>query len=238
MNKWFLSAEIFSLIIIVILMLNFYERRWKNFEQRKIYQLCFLMSAGSILLNIICVHTIARAWDMPLWVNLFFNSAYFLLIMTVSTIIAYYLMYLLFEHIYLRSGLKKFKKLLTLLYVGYLLLLLYNVQSGILFYFDGNRIYRRGPLINSGYGIMGLQLLVLVIFTLRNKKSISNSMKRVMRILPPVILLLTIYQLIYPDVLFNGGIIVAANIIILVNFQSRSIEQDTLTVSGNRSSFH
>lgn len=238
MNKWFLSAEIFSLIIILILMLNFYERRWKNFEQRKIYQLCLLMSAGSVMLNIICVHTIARAWDMPLWVNLFFNSAYFLLIMTVSTIIAYYLMYLLFEHIYVRSGLKKFEKLLILFYAAYLLLLLYNVQSGILFYFDENRIYRRGPLINIGYGIMGLQLLGLVIFTLRNKKSISNSMKRVMRILPPVILLLTIYQLIYPDVLFNGGIIVAANIIILVNFQSRSIEQDTLTVSGNRSSFH
>lgn len=135
MNKWFLSAEIFSLIIIVILMLNFYERRWKNFEQRKIYQLCFLMSAGSILLNIICVHTIARAWDMPLWVNLFFNSAYFLLIMTVSTIIAYYLMYLLFEHIYLRSGLKKFKKLLTLLYFMSVIFCFFCIMCRAEFYF-------------------------------------------------------------------------------------------------------
>lgn len=238
MNKWFLSAELFSFIIILILMLNFYERRWKGFQKRKIYHLCLLSSAGSILLNILCVHTINCAWKIPLWVNILCNSAYFFLIVTVSSIIAYYLMYLLFEHIYQRSRLLIFKKILVVLMAIYCLLLLYNVQSGIIFYFDENRVYNRGPLVNIGYGIMAIQLIMLIIFTVRNKHSISEPMCKVMRILPPVIVLLTVYQLIYPDVLFNGGIIVAVNIILLVNFQSRRIEQDSLTSSGNRNSFH
>lgn len=236
--KWFLSAELFSLILILILTLNYYERRWKDYPRRRLYHLCLLTSAASILLNILCVYTISRAWDMPLWINLLCNSAYFLLIVTVSTIIAYYLMYLLFEHIYQRSGLLKFRRILLALYGFYFLLLVYNLPSGIIFYFDQNRVYHRGPLINSGYGVMAIQLLLLVVFTLRNHDSISHSMRRVMRLLPPVVLLLTAYQLLYPDVLFNGGIIVAANIILLVNFQSRRIEQDTLTSSGNRNSFH
>ncbi len=238
MNKWFLSAEIFSLIIILILILNFYERRWKNSAQRKLYQISLLTSTGAIALNIICVYMISLAWKIPLWVNLICNSAYFLLIVAVSTTIAYYLMCLLFEHIYIHTGLQKFKKILFLLYLFYVILILYNFHSGIIFYFDENRVYQRGPLINIGYVIMGIQLLMLIVFTLRNKKSISDPMRRVMRILPPVIVLLTIYQLIYPDVLFNGGIIVAVNIIIIINFQSRRIEQDTLTSSGNRRSFH
>ena len=100
MNKWFLSAELFSLIIILILMLNFYERRWRGFPQRKTYQLCLLTSGGSILLNILCVYTIYYAWELPLWVNLLCNSLYFLLIVAVSTIVAYYLLRLLFHHIY------------------------------------------------------------------------------------------------------------------------------------------
>lgn len=233
-----MAAELFSLIIIFILMLNFYERRWKGFPQRKIYTLCLHTSAASILLNIICVGAINKAWDFPLWVNVLSNSAYFLLIVSVSTIIAYYLMYLLFEHIYQRSGLKKFVIVLLILYAGYFLLLLYNIKSGIIFYFDENRIYHRGPLINIGYAIMGVQLFMLMLFTFFNRRSISHSMRRVMQILPPVIALLTAYQLVYPDVLFNGGIIVAANIILLVNFQSRRIEQDSLTCSGNRKSFH
>lgn len=219
-------------------MLNFYERRWKGFPQRKLYQLCLLTSAGSILLNILCVYMIHLAWDLPLWVNLLCNSAYFLLIVTVSTIIAYYLMRLLYEHIYQQRQQRIFTGILLFLYLLFFALILYNLRSGVIFYFDEDRIYRRGPLINLGYGIMGVQLLMLIYVNVRNRKSISPAMRRVMRILPPIILLLTAYQLVYPDVLFNGGIIVAANIILLVNFQSRRVEQDTLTSSGNRKSFH
>ena len=238
MNKWFLSAELFSLIIILILILNFYDRRWKGFPQRKIYHLCLLTSAGSILLNILCVYIIGQAWDVPLWVNLLCNSGYFLLIVAVSTIIAYYLMRLLFEHIYQQRQQRIFAGIFLFSYLIFFALVLYNLRSGIIFYFDENRSYCRGPLINFGYGIMGIQLIMLIFITLRNLKSVSLPMRRVMGILPPTILLLTAYQLLYPDVLFNGGIIVAANIILLVNFQSRRVEQDTLTSSGSRKSFH
>ena len=219
-------------------MLNFYDRRWKGFPQRKIYHLCLLTSAGSILLNILCVYIIGQAWDVPLWVNLLCNSGYFLLIVAVSTIIAYYLMRLLFEHIYQQRQQRIFAGIFLFSYLIFFALVLYNLRSGIIFYFDENRSYCRGPLINFGYGIMGIQLIMLIFITLRNLKSVSLPMRRVMGILPPTILLLTAYQLLYPDVLFNGGIIVAANIILLVNFQSRRVEQDTLTSSGSRKSFH
>lgn len=238
MDKWFLSAEFFSLILMFILTLNFYDRRWNEFSQRKLYNLCLLTSTASILLNILCVYTIQYSWYLPLWVNLLCNSVYFLLIVTVSSIIAYYLMNLLYEHIYQRNGLQDFKKLLIFLYAVYVVLLLYNIQSGILFFFDQNRNYNRGPFINAGYGIMLFQLLVLIAFTSRNRNSISKNMRRVMKILPPVILLLTTYQILYPEVLLNGGIIVAANMILLVNFQSCRLEQDSLTSCGNRISFH
>lgn len=237
MNKWFLSAELFSFIIILVLMLNFYERRWKDFPKRKIYNCCLLISAGAILLNIICVYLIGHVNLFPLWINILCNSAYFLLIVLVSSIIAYYIMYLLYEHIYQRKGLRIFKGVLVFLYAVFVVMILYNINSGIIFYFDENRAYHRGPLINSGYVIMGIQLLFLVAFTVRNVQSISNSMLRVMRMLPPSIILLTIYQLMFPDVLFNGGILVTANIILLVNFQNHRIEQDALTSSGNRNSF-
>lgn len=237
MNKWVLSAELFSLILIVILMLNFYERRWKDFPKRRIYHFCLLTSAASVLLNIFCVYLISRAQDLPLWINMLCNSAYFMLILLVSTGIAYYMMFLLYEHIYDKKGLCIFRRILTFLYSVYVILILYNVKSGIIFYFDDSRVYYRGPLINSGYVIMGIQLFFLILFTVRNAHSISVSMLRVMRIFPPAVVLLTIYQLIFPEVLFNGGILVAANIILFVNFQNYRIEQDTLTSSGNRKSF-
>ena len=238
MIKWSISTEVFSLIILFILTLNFRERRWEKFSQRRIFRNCLYLSMGAVVLNILCTYFIVLANRIPVWIHMLCNSGYFLLIVAVSSVIAYYLCRLLYEHIYQKDGSKRFRLLLIVLYLLYALLILYNFQSGIIFYFDEQQNYQRGPLINVGYGVMLLQLFVLLMITLRNRRSIDPSMRKVMRILPPIILVLTGYQIIYKNVLFNGCIVVAANIILLLNFQSRGIEQDILTPSGNRNSLH
>lgn len=238
MTKWFVSTEVFSLIILLILILTFHERRWSGFPQRRLYQLGLYLSVGTIVLNIACTYLISLTLHIPLWINLMCNSAYFLLIVAVSSVIAYYMCRLLYEHIYRLDGIRRYRMLLTSLYLLYVLLIVSNVRTGAVFYFDAQLGYQRGPLINAGYGIMVLQLAGLSFIALHNWRSIDQSMRRVMKILPPITLALTVYQVIYPDVLLNGGIIAAANIILLVNFQSRRIEQDILTPSGNRWSLH
>lgn len=238
MIKWSVSTEVFSIIILFILILNFHERRWGAHPQRRLYRLCLYLSIGTLTVNILCTYFISLTFAIPLWVNIICNSAYFLMIVAVSTIIAYYMCRLLYEHIYRAQGLRRYRRMLVALYVMYTLLIAVNVRTGLVFYFDEQRNYHRGPLINAGYFVMFAQLAALILITMQNRQSIDRSMRKVMRILPPTILALTLYQLIYPDVLLNGGIIVAANIILLINFQSREIEQDILTPSGNRRSLH
>ena len=236
MIKWSVSTEVFSLILLFILILNFHERRWSEFPQRKLYRLCLYLSAGTIVLNVLCTYLISLAASIPLWINVACNSAYFLLIVAISSIIAYYMCRLLYEHVYQCDGMRRYRRLLITLYGLYVLLIIWNIPTGVVFYFDAQYNYQRGPLITAGYVVMLLQLLALLIVAARNWRSISISMRKVMRILPPTILALTAYQMVYPDVLLNGGIIAAANLILLVNFQSRRIEQDILTPSGNRGS--
>ena len=238
MLHWSLSTEVFSLFILFILLINFHERRWGGFPKRKLYCLCMYTSVGSILINILCTCLIALRTQVPLWVDLLCNSAYFLLIVAVCTIVAYYLCYLLYEHNYRRKGLKIYLGFLKAVYLLYVLLIIYNLTSGIVFFFDQERIYRRGPLVNAGYGVMFLELLGLILISIANRRSISRPMCKVMQTLPPIVVALTVYQLLYPEELINGAMIVTANIVLLVNFQSRQIEQDVLTLSGNRGSLH
>ena len=238
MIKWSVSTEVFSLILLFILLLNFHERRWGDFPQRRLYRLCLHLSVATIVLNILCTYFISLQDCIPLWADMLCNSAYFLLIVAVSTIVAYYICRLLYEHVFQREGLRRFRRLLAGLYLLYALLILVNLRTGLVFYFDEWDRYQRGPLINSGYIIMFLQLLGLVCIALRNWRSVDPAMRKVMGLLPPIILALTFYQMVYPDVLLNGGILAAADIILLINFQSRGIEQDILTPSGNRVSLH
>lgn len=236
MIKWSVSTEVFSLILLFVLILNFHERRWGSHPQRRLYQLCLYLSAGTMVVNILCTCFLSLPQVIPVWVNLLFNSAYFLMVVAVCSIVAFYLCRLLYEHIYQQDGLRRYRRLLAALYLAYALLIAVNLFTGVVFRFDAQHHYQRGPLINSGYLVMVIQLAVLLGITVRNWQSVDSSMRRVMRILPPIILALTIYQIIFPDVLLNGGIIVAADIILMVNFQSRRIEQDILTSSGNRNS--
>lgn len=238
MIEWTISTELFSLILLFLLLLNFHERRWQAFPQRRLYRLSLYLSAGSVVLNIACTHMLSQPEQVPLWVHQACNSAYFLLIAAVCSIIAYYMCRLIYEHSSRNEGTRRYLVFLSVLYALFSMLVLYNLQSGVMFYFDAELNYRRGPLVNVGYLVMLLQLVVLVALALINRRSLSPAMRRVMRILPPIVLALAAYQFLYPDVLLNGGIMAAANLILLINFQRRGIEQDILTCSGNRASLH
>lgn len=236
--NWTLSVEIFCLILILILILNIYERRSDSMPTNRMYQRCLWLSMAAVLVNILCVFTIDRAESIPLWVNAALNTLYFLMVVGLSTLIGRYLVYLVTEHMYDRRCFRRAVLLQLLLCLLYAAALGYNLFSGIIFYFDGQCNYQRGPLVNAGYFIMAAQLALVVICALRNHLSISAPMRRMMYILPPTILLLTVYQIAYPDVLFNGSIIVAADLLLLLNFQSRRVETDSLTCIHNRTSFY
>ena len=236
--QWTMSVEFFCLIVVIILMLNYYDRRWAASGQSRLYSVCLWLSAATIALNMACVFTIDHFHSFPLWVNLLLNSGYFALVLGMSTVTAYYLLRLILEHVYNSRCRRVLSVVLAALYAFYALLLLLNLRLGFIFYFDRSGVYCRGPLINVGYAVMGVELALLVLCALKNRRSISQPMRRVMQILPPTVVLLVIYQILYPDVLFNGSIIVAADMILLLNFQSRRVETDSLTCIHNRTSFY
>lgn len=238
MITWSTSVEIFCLIILFIIIINFYEKRLSSTLQNRLYQVCLWMSAGSILLNIICVYTIHNSTRFATWVNVFLNSCYFGLLVTMSTVMAYYLTQLVLEHVYTKTCLHRARRLFCILYGLFMGTLICNLFNGCIFYFDEQKLYHRGPLINAGYGVMLAELFAVVFCTIRNFPSVSQPVRHVMRTMPPVIVLLTIYQISYPNELLNGAIIVSVNLILLLNFQSRRTEQDSLTCIGNRTSFY
>lgn len=237
MTTWSVSAELFNLLLLAVLMLSFYEKRWTSSPSSRIYSFCLWLSAAGILLNLVCVGTLARPDVVPRWVNLVLNSGYFLLLVLLSTTIAYYLAYLVLEHVFDRQYLRRITAVLASLFGAYLLLILSNPFTGLVFSLDAQGLYHRGPAINSGYAVMGLQLATVLACAWRHRFTISTPMLHVIRILPPALVLLTAYQITFPFVLLNGTLIVVADLLLLLNFQSRRVEVDSLTWVNNNGSF-
>ncbi|MBT9811403.1 EAL domain-containing protein [Enterocloster citroniae] len=237
MIKWSLAAELLALIIIIFLMLHYHDRRLAANYRRNMYRLCLWMSAAAIILNIICVSVISLSDKVPVWVNLLFNSAYFIQVVLLCSVVAAYLSSLILEHVYDKTCMRRYLTSVVLLNLMFWCVVAWNVKSGVLFYFEQGEIYRRGPLNGLGYVIMGIQMVMLLVCYVRNRKSVSRSVVRLIRTMPPIALALILFQHTYPDLLLNGMFAAITDMVMFVSFQSSWNERDSLTAVGNRNSF-
>ena len=237
--RWSLLAEFFSLFILGIIFVRYYcyERKVAFTRKRRLFLFCLLSSGASILLNILCVFTLARPDAVPLWVNMALNTVYFLLSAAMCSLFAYFLLILILEHVYSSRCLRSARRVLMALTAAFAALSLATPFTGLLFYFDENGYYQRGPLNQIGYGFLFLELLVLAICFFRNRSSVSTHMVYVMRSLLPFILALSLFQLCYPEILLNGTLSAAAILILFIAFQSHTNDHDSLTGVRSHNNF-
>lgn len=238
MINWSLIPEYIALLLILVIMLFFYDKNRIRTFRRTLYWTCLWLSAADIILNIICVHTIENASTIPIWANTLINTFYFWLSVLMCSCVAFYLFRRILEFVYEKHCLQRATIGLSAIMVFYTGICLWNLFSGVLFSFDENGVYHRGIYNRIGYLCMLLEIIMLMICYVRNRKSVSADMTRVFRIAVPVCIAIALLQVfVVRSILLNGTIIATINLIIFLGFQSRPIEQDSLTGVGNRKSF-
>lgn len=237
MVKWSLAAELLAAMMIVVLMAYYREKKLAVTRKGKVYRSCLGLSLATVLLNAVCAYTIKHTEQVPRAVNLILNSAYFLVAVLTCSVIVLYLCYLILEHVYDKRHLRRALLCISGGTLGYLLLILWNLSSGVLFSFDPGGNYRRGPLNRIGYALMAAELLLLAVCYVQNRASVNRPMVKLMHTLPPLAIFLAAFQLAYPQVLLNGMMMAMADLILFISFQSSRIETDGLTGIGNRNSF-
>ena len=239
MIRWSLLVEFFSLLILGIIFVRYYcyERQVVLTPKRRLFLLCLSSSGASILLNILCVYTLSRPDIIPLWINTILNTLYFLLSTVMCSLFAYLLLVLLLEHVYDARCLRSAHRILMGITLASAALALSTPFTGLLFYFDENGYYQRGPLNQLGYGFLFLELLLLAMCYFRNRGSVSTHMVYVMRSLPPFVLALALFQLAYPEILLNGALSAASILILFIAFQTHTNDHDSLTGVRSHNNF-
>ncbi len=240
MVMWSLAAELLGLIIHIILILYYHERRLVSNSRRKIYQVCLWISVLTILLNIVCVHMVTKPAVVSHGVNMLLNSLYFILCVLTCSVMAVYMFALTLEHVYDKRCLRITGRIVLILNIIFWGIVIWNLRSGVLFYFDENQIYIRGPagpLNRIGYLVMAIEMLMLVLCYMRNRRSVSRPVVRLIRTMPVIAAICIVFQHIYKDLQLNGMFMAIVNMVIFISFQTRRSEVDSLTFIGNRNSF-
>ncbi|MGC4019070.1 MAG: EAL domain-containing protein [Muricomes sp.] len=237
MIQWSLAGEFMAFIVIATLMLYFNEKRIVISAREKLYSLCLRLSLLSIGLNVLCIILLEYPGYSPYWLNMIFNSGYFILIIGVSSLMVFYLLQMILEHVYDKSYMRRALTVLISLNVLFAVSILWNIKSGILFYFDSTGVYHRGNLNLLGYGIVAIEIIMVYYFYWKNLPSVSRSIAHVLLTTPPLIILLCIFQVIYREIIVNETALAVANLVIFISFQNSALKRDFLTQAGNRESF-
>lgn len=230
------KMEAVAFIITITLILFHYDRQNKTNRRYLLFNGCLFSSAVTILLDLISSWMINAQSAEPLWLNFLLNTLYFLAQNLTFSVMAGYCFYLLFEH----GPDRKCFFIATSIISSFLILLeigvLCNYKTHWFFYFEQGT-YMRGPFNKIGYIALGIELSMLVMCYLRHREIASRSLRKLMKIMPPLILFLIVMQQLFPNILMNGTISALANLILFISFQSSRIGQDFLTGLPNRYSF-
>lgn len=234
-----LLSECLSLMMLAIIFTRYYcyeEHRVLSF-QSKIFLGCLFAAAGSILLNIITVSLPYAPTPAPFWLEMLLNSGYFVAIGFTCTLFALFMFVLTLEHVYDKHCLKNACVMLTVVLTVYLLLVAVNPFTGILFYFDEAQVYCQGPLNRCVFLMPVIELGFLIVCYIRNNSSVGRPMKYVMMVMPPIVLLLCLASVIFPNLLLNGILSSFVCLVLFLSFQTNTGDRDTLTSVRSRHSF-
>lgn len=237
MLYWPLLTEIIALLLICVLLLNLTSYNKPMNHSLKMYWICLVLSGVSIILNVVCTISLKHSQQIPVGINIFLNSLYFLFVVSLCSVVAMYIFEKMLEHVYEQYCIVRAKIILTSLNVLYMLLVLINLKTGILFWFDAEGIYHRGILNRSGYAIMGIEMTLLLICFWRHRSSIGREMKHAIKVFFPITVALTVIQLIDNRLLLNGTIAALVDIVLFISFFSQRREEDSVTGIGNRDGF-
>lgn len=236
MSSWSLLGEFYSFVILLILFWRYcvYERSAAQNRRRTMFVQCLTMSMGLIALNVLCVYILKYPGAVPRWINVALNSLYFQWAIFTSSQFAYLLFDTILEHVYDRHCIKRATMVLSVILALSFVMIMVNLLTGAIFYIDQQAGYHRGVWNRGYYALLIAQLIFVAICYVRNRKSVGDRMRYVMRTLPPLILILCFLQFLYPDILLNGTIAAIASLLIFIAFRSHTAEQDSLTTAGSR----
>lgn len=231
-----IKIEIIALVILGVIFIYHWDRQNHSNTRYQLYTYGLTLSMIMIVFNIASILMIMAVKVVPYWLNMLINTGYFIVLDMTFSVVAIYCFYIMFEYasdkhcFYIATG-------ITISFAVLLLLLnITNFWTGWIFHFT-NGVYMRGPLNKIGFLPLVIEVGMFCACYIRNKSRVGSTMNHVIQTIPPLVLMIVIVQIVFPDTMFTGMMAALVNMVLFINFQSSRNGRDALTGLANRVTF-
>ncbi len=237
MVEWSLLSEYLALTLVVVIMLFFRDKQQTLTSRRRLFWASLWLSLAGIIVNILTVVFNEYTAFIPRPLNIAVNTAYFMLSVTMCATITYYLIVRMLEFVQDRSHVRRALTIICVVAALFMVLIVANLFTGWLFFFDEAGNYHRGPLNSAMYLAPASCVVLFLVSYLINRQSVSHASRSIIRVTPVLVGFLVVLQVMYPNQLLNGTMAAYVNLVAFVSYQCSRVDRDPLTGAANRLSF-
>ena len=233
-------GDYFALMMVTVLFLFYVDTKsgMRHMTASSKLFVCALLMAVVTAVTDLYTGYLLEQTGVPLWLNMLVNTMYFVNALLTTTVLALYLFKKILVHTHHeRSCTRRAHIGLTAILVPYLILVGTNFYTKWLFYFLEDGTYCRGPLNELGYIASSLQLILVFICFLRNRRTSNKGLTHVLIMISPVIPFCAIIHHFHPDIMLNSFIIALVIMVLFLTFQGQRQGVHSLTKLNDRYRF-
>lgn len=230
--KWNIAPECISMVVLCIIWVYSRKSNLTPTLKNILFQGCFVITfiAGStnilstiLILNYTHIPTIALTWII--------TTIYFAFTPLMGLIYHFYSASVIYEG---KKNLRKSFFLWSIPGAFYMLLVLSNCWTKLLFDFNAEHGYTQGSLIMVTYIVFYFYCLTSLIFVIKNRKTLSSEVYHILSVFPVIAVAVIIIQQLFPSIILTGSAASCALLIVYLHLQNRQISIDYITNLPNR----
>lgn len=228
----YISCVLLALIGVYIL----FDKKSSSLKEIT-FRIALSFSLISVINNILSIYAIENSAVVPVIINVWLNSFYYFSVAGMTTLVSVTTYVTLFEG---RQDERRFYWAILVALVYFVLesiLVLANLATGWLFYFDSAKMYHRGPLNAIGIGYLVIAIINVVIFGVLEWKRAKKSFRLILFVLPSCAAILGFVQYLFPNTILTGTIIAFSLLTLFITGQQQRARVDALTELPSREAF-
>lgn len=224
---------------VMLLLIGVYSLLNKNHPSPKetAFRITLLVTILTSINRIVSINAIRHATELSLTYNYCVNTLYYLSVAVVAALITVTTSFTLLDVRYHHRKLKvAFCVASSYLFLE-VALVLANLKTKWIFFFNENGVYQRGPLNAISIVFLAIAILHVVLFYFLWRKHIRKSMRLILFTLPSITGVLGMVQLLFPNMILTGTIVGFALLTLFITGQQQRARIDALTEISTREAF-
>lgn len=230
-------AEFFALVILAVIIASAGMGGHMKTKSKRYFKIAVISNAVFILLDGLSIWGCRQGPLFAPWFHYTVLTLYWFACFVMVYAYTLYILNCMKDRIGTRPAFDTAARIAALSLLSSCAVAITNLFTHHMFYLDSSLYYCHGPLWAIGYFQLGIAISVVSFCSIRFRAEIGGALKRIQIIGLPVIVLLFVFQALYPSIVMIGVAGTCFALVVLLVLQRNSIETDHLTGLGNQFDF-